>query len=152
MTASLVMDANPTVLNESDSISTAVDYIMRNRYRNVPVVDDAGRYLGVFGVGCILRLMLPKAIFVQGGESMAGFIRESPSDLHRRFSEIENRPITHCITDEPEVVAPDTPLVETLLTLYKTRSSVPVVEPESGRLVGMISYFDAAATILEAEI
>ena len=145
-------DPEPPVLRPTDLIRTAADVIMSGRYRRLPVVGADGRYLGMFGVNCLLGMVLPKALLMQEGENLAHIPRQTLSDLHRRFSEIENRPITHCITDEPEVVAPDTPLVETLLTLYKTRSSVPVVEPESGRLVGMISYFDAAATILEAEI
>jgi len=36
--------------------------------------------------------------------------------------------------------------------LYKTRTSVPVVEKASGRLVGMISYWDVTRKILAAEV
>ena len=49
-------------------------------------------------------------------------------------------------------MAPDTPLVETLLTLYRTRTSVPVVDPDSGCLVGVISYWDVGERILEQKI
>ena len=47
-------------------------------------------------------------------------------------------------------VSPDTPLTETLLQLYETRSSIPVVAPGSCKLLGMISYFDVGEKILAA--
>ena len=49
-------------------------------------------------------------------------------------------------------VSPDTPILETLLTLYKTRASLPVVDPETGILVGVISYFDVGEKIMAAGI
>ena len=54
--------------------------------------------------------------------------------------------------DQVTTVAPDTPLVETLLVLYRTHASLPVVELDSGKLVGVISYFDAGKNILAADI
>jgi CBS domain-containing protein len=47
-------------------------------------------------------------------------------------------------------VRPDLPLVETLLILYRTKTSIPVVDPKDRRLVGMISYFDVGEKILAA--
>jgi hypothetical protein len=39
-----------------------------------------------------------------------------------------------------------------LLTLYRAHASLPVVEMDSGKLVGVISYFDAGRNILAADI
>ncbi len=44
---------------------------------------------------------------------------------------------------------PDTPILETVLTLYNAKANLPVVEKDSGRLVGMISYYNVGAKILE---
>ncbi len=41
-------------------------------------------------------------------------------------------------------------LVETLLLLYRNKTSIPVVSPDTGRLLGMISYWDAGEHILSA--
>ena len=146
------MDPEPTVLHPADTVRTATRYIMHHRYRNLPVVDDAGCYLGVFGVNCLLRLMLPQAVIMDAGLTTIPFIRETLSDLHRRLVEVEDNPISLCINEEVTVVEPDTPLLETLLVLYKTRTSVPVVEKASGRLAGMISYWDVTSKILDAEV
>lgn len=149
-TAASIMDPHPTRLKPTDIISTAAAYIMENRYRNLPVVDANGCYLGVFGVNCLLRLVLPKAAIMDKGLRDVAFIHENLSDLHARLHEVENEPITLCMTAEATTVAPDTPLVATLLILYRTKTSIPVVEPGSCKLLGMISYWDVGGHILAA--
>jgi len=152
MTASSIMDPNPTVLHPESKISTAIGYIMENRYRNLPVVDNEGRFLGVFGVHCLLRLALPKALIMEKGLDSAHFVSDTLSDIHRRLNQYVDKPISSCMSDDILPVSPDTPLVETLLILYRTRVSLPVVEEDSGKLVGVISYWDAGQKILAAEI
>ncbi len=152
MTASLIMDPHPSVLHKDEKIHKGVELVMEHRYRNIPVVDDKGCYQGIFGVNCLLRLVLPRAVIVERGLTTVPFVSDTLRDLRLRLKEVEDQPVTYCLTHEAAVVAPDTPLVETLLTLYRTRTSVPVVEPHTGILVGMISYFDVGAKILEQEI
>jgi CBS domain-containing protein len=45
------------------------------------------------------------------------------------------------------VLRPDTPVVESLLLLYRNRSALPVVDEATGRLAGVLSYWDALAAI-----
>jgi CBS-domain-containing membrane protein len=123
---------------------------MENRYRNLPVVDDKGRYMGIFGVNCLLRLVLPHAAVMEQGLEDVSFVQETLSDLYNRFLEVKNEPVSLCMSRDIATVAPDTPLVNTLLTLYRTRTSIPVVEEGSGKLVGMISYFDVGERIASA--
>ncbi|MEZ5541396.1 MAG: CBS domain-containing protein [Pseudomonadota bacterium] len=152
MTAQSIMDPDPTVLRPSDTIDTAMCYIMKHRYRNLPVVDDDFHFLGVVGINCILRLALPKAVIMEFGLNNAAFIRETLEDLHRRFNAVREQTIDLCTYGEVSVVRPDTPLVETLMILYRTQSSLPVVHPDSHRLVGVISYWDACSRILSTEV
>ncbi len=150
ITARDVMDPSPTVLRPGDTIGTAVEHIMSHRYRSLPVVDGDGRYLGVFGVNCLLRSVLPRAAIMDRGLTSVPFIRETLADLKARLRAQEHDPISGCMSTDVPVVAPDTPLVETLLVLYRNRASLPVVEPASGRLAGMVSYFDVGEHILSA--
>lgn len=147
-----VMDPNPTVLHPNDQIRTAASYIMEKRYRRLPVVDHAGRYLGVFGVNCLLKLVLPKALVMEKGLESASFINESLSDLHRRFDEYSNEPISMCMLTDVPVAHPDTALLEALRVLHQTMASLPIVDKDTERLVGDISYWDVGTKILEAEI
>lgn len=147
-----VMDPNPTVLRPEDKILTAANYIMDKRYRRLPVVDNAGRYQGVFGVNCLLKLVLPKAVVMEKGLQSARFINEDLSDLHRRFNEYADQPISVCMLKDVPVAHPDTPLLEALRILYETKASLPIIDKDSGRLVGDISYWDIGEKILSAEI
>jgi CBS domain-containing protein len=146
------MDPNPTVLAATDTVAKGIGYIMDNRFRNVPIVDEQGRYMGVFGVGCLLRLILPRAALMEHGLTDISFVSDSLKDLRRRLRESEDKPVTICLSDEATVIEPDMPLLETLLVLYQTRRSVPVVDPKDRRLLGVVSYWDVGRAILAQEV
>ncbi|MBT5228900.1 MAG: CBS domain-containing protein [Methylococcales bacterium] len=152
MKAKDLMDPNPTTLHPSDTIGKAVECIMDKRYRQIPVVDDEGCFQGVFGVNCLLRMVLPKAVMMDKGLVNVQFINESTSDLHRRLEEHLNDPISKCMHFDKMQLSPDTLLVETLLKIYDTKSSIPVVDPDTQKLLGMVSYWDAGKCILKAEV
>ncbi len=152
MTARLVMNTNPAILRDTDKVSLAADHIMAQRCRRLPVVDKDGKYIGVFGINCLLRLVLPKALVMEGGLENAGFLKTDLSDLHRRFNKHMNDPVTVCMAEDAQTVAPDTPLIETLRILYNHMGSLPVVDPDDGKLLGVVSYWDVGAAILAAEV
>ena len=89
MNATTIMDPNPTVLKPTDMIKTAIGYIMEHRYRNLPVIDDEGRYLGSFGVNCLLKNVLPKAAMMKQGLENVSFVQETLADLHNRLIELD---------------------------------------------------------------
>jgi len=149
MKASEVMDPHPSTLKPTDTIECAASHIMDNRYRNLPVVDDNFCYVGMFGVNCLLKQVIPKQVFMDKGLKNVGFIHESFDDLFQRFAEVKDQPISICMSHDIKPVSPDTPLTETLLQLYETRSSIPVVEPGSCKLLGMISYWDVGRKIMK---
>jgi len=151
-TAATVMNPHPTVLHPDDKISTAIRYIMEKRYRRLPVVDAEGRFKGIFGVNCLLRLTLPKAVVMEKGLDNVHFVRETLSDLHRRIAQYADQPISVCMHFDTIQVPPDMPLLETLLLLYQTRASIPVVDPETEKLLGVISYWDVGERVLAAEL
>ena len=150
MNASEAMDPNPTTLKPDDTIECAARYIMKNRYRNLPVVDENFCYVGMFGVNCLLKQVIPKAVFMPHGLKNVSFIHESFEDLFQRFNEVKDLPISICMSHEIQPVAPDTGLTETMMQLYETRASIPVVQPGSCKLLGMISYWDIGEKILAA--
>ena len=149
MNASEVMDPEPSTLKPTDTIGYGAEIIMHSRYRSLPVVDENFCYVGMFGVNCLLKQVIPKAVFLHKGLENISFIHESLQDLYDRFNEVRNQPISICLSHDIKAVAPDAPLTETLLQLYDTKSSIPVVDPKSEKLLGMISYFDVGRKILD---
>jgi CBS-domain-containing membrane protein len=148
MKAAEVMSTEPDVLRPNDTLEYAAETIMRSRYRSMPVVDEDGCYLGMFDVNCLLKHVIPKAVFMPQGLRNVSFIHESFEDLFERYSQVKDEPVTICLSHEVHPLNPDTPLTETLLQLYHTHLSIPVVAEGSCKLLGMISYFDVGRKIL----
>ena len=148
MNACDAMNPAPSTLKPTDSIKHAAEFILKHRYRSVPVVDDDYCYVGMFGVNCLLKQVIPKSVLMTRGLSNIGFIHESFEEIYARFAEVMDKPISYCMNNEIVPVAPDTPLTETLLQLFETHASIPVVEHESCKLLGVITYWDIGEKIL----
>ncbi len=123
--AAHAMDPHPSTLKPTDTIEYAADIIMKSRYRNLPVVDENFCYLGMFGVNCLLKQVIPEAAFLSQKLSNINFIHESFADLYQRFDNARNKPISTCMHQEIPPVAPDTSLSEAIMQLYITQSSIP---------------------------
>lgn len=149
MTARLIMDPNPVRISPSDTIGIAARKIMRRRYRSLPVVDDENRFLGVVTVNCMLRLLLPRVATMKSGVDDISYADASLDDLRARLKKHMDDPVTICIREKVATVTPDTSLLQTLRTLYTEKSNLPVVDKKSGRLEGMISYYDVGEKIME---
>jgi len=132
----------------TDKIETAAKYMMRSRYRSLPVVDENYCYIGMFGVNCLLKLVIPKAVFLPHGLENVSFIHESLEELYDRFHEVKDQPISACMNRDVKPISPQTGLTETMLQLYETRASIPVIEDDTCKLLGMISYWDIGGNIL----
>lgn len=152
MTARLVMNENPAVLRNTDKVSLAANHIMAQRCRRLPVIDEDGKYIGVFGINCLLRLVLPTALIMERGLDNAAFVKTNLKDLHQRFNKHMDDPVTVCMAEDVLTISPDTPLIETLRILYNHKGSLPVVDPKDGKLCGVVSYWDVGAAILAAEV
>jgi len=93
-----------------------------------------------------------KKVLVEQGLRTVPYVRDTLKDLRQRLAKVEDQAVDCYLEEDVPMVSPDTPLVETLLILYRNRCSLPVVDPESGRLLGMISYFDVGENILAQEL
>ena len=149
MTARLLMKERPIVLHPTATLRDAARLILDHRFRNVPVVDAAGRYLGVVSANRLLGMVLPRAAVMEhsGIESLP-FVKDALQDFRERWREVANTLVTECLESDLETVTPDTSIAETLLSLYHNRTSLPVVEEETGLLVGMVSHWSAGAAIV----
>lgn len=151
MTARLFMNPNPMVLKTGDTIAQGAEMILAKQRRSLPVVDEQGRFRGMLTANCLLYLCLPKAGTMEKGLDTMGYVEESLEDIAERLMQHLEEPISRCLlTDKVAVVHPDTPIIETLLTLYQARANLPVVERDTGVLVGTISYYGVGDKIMAA--
>ena len=152
MTAKLFMNPDPVVIRPSDTIAYGAEQIMKKQRRDLPVVDEEGRFKGMLTVDCLFYLVLPKAVTIKHGLNALPFVQNFLGDLRKRLKKYLDEPVTLCLKEENiAVVHPGTPMVETLLTLYQAKANLPVVEKNTGQLVGTISYYNVGAKIMEED-
>ena len=132
-----IMNRELIRVDASATLDHALSTILQHRVRNLPVVDDKGRYLGLIGMNSIIRALLPRAVTLEGGLTSAPFAMDSLGDLRERFDHARSHPVTEFLEEDQKVLEPDTPLIETILDLYHNKGSLPVVD--KGMLVGMVS-------------
>lgn len=149
MTAKQFMNPDPVIIRTSDTIAYGAKRIMEKQRRDLPVVDEEGRFKGMLTVDCLLYLVLPKAATMKQGLDVLPFVEDSLDDLRKRLKKYLDKPVSICIKEENVVIVhPDTPTVATLLTLYQAKANLPVVEKDTGLLVGTISYYNVGAKIM----
>jgi CBS domain-containing protein len=136
------MRSNPPVVNEATSISEAARVLLEHNLSVLPVVDNDGRYLGIFSLHRLFALLLPKAVLIEGGLSDLGFLPDPMEILCERMREHGAKSIGQALEADAPIVHPDTPLLEVVLLLYRGENDIPVVDEADGRLLGMINGAD----------
>jgi CBS domain-containing membrane protein len=139
MTCARIMnDAHPR-LREDSSLEEAWLALEQSGVTALPVVDSTGRYLGVFTQTDFFRLALPKAAAVEGGLSDLAFASETVDDLRRRLRHVRGEKVRNNLDPATPSVRPGTSVVEAVLHFSRGFCSLPVVDENSGRLLGVIS-------------
>ncbi len=126
-------------LSVQDSITTAAQRLLEHKVSILPVTDATGRYLGTFDMKHLLALLLPKAVLLEGGVSDLAFVSDPMETLCERMHEHGDQTVGEFIDKEARTVHPDSSLIEVVLLLYRGENDIPVVDKNSGKLLGMVS-------------
>ena len=122
-----IMTPKPQTVYLGDSLRTAVDRFRGGGFRRLPVLDAAGRLVGIV-TDRDLRLAF-----------------NSPLVMHERWQDemlLDKVTVEVCMTPEPITTTPDTPVWQVARTLREKKiGGLPVVD-EAGRLVGIVSEID----------
>lgn len=134
-----LMIEDPITLAATARVTEAIDLLLRHGLHHLPVVDEAGRFVGLFGSSHVVRLLLPRAATLDGDADIS-FVHETLDDMRARVREAAGRPVADLTERDVPVTHPDTPLIRGLQLLYHTRTLVPVVAREDRRLLGVLAY------------
>ena len=148
MTCAVIMTRHPVSVRESETIGHAAKQIVSHRYINLPVVDEDGRLVGLFGIYDLLALLVPRVAVIGNLLPNLRFISEDMADLNSKFEAVKNSPVERAVNREAVHVHPDTPLAEAIRLFCRNHMTIPVVERNSRKLAGMISYWDAAQLLI----
>ena len=151
MTAESIMTSRLKTLHPTDTVAHAVRLMHRHEIRNLPVVDDQGCFIGLFGIRRLSRILLPKAATNLDRYNLTdlSFLPDDSGEMHERLRKAGNRPVSEFLEKKRKLVfcSPKTTFPE-LLELLDTSSdtSLPVIvvkgKQKQKQLVGIISAWD----------
>jgi CBS domain-containing protein len=136
------MNTRPVTLRADDSIAIALASMRESHHKAIPVIDGEGRYLGLFNFHALLGMLLPKAATLELGLRDLSFISDMEDSLKEKLNDLLDRPVKDYVEREGSLIHPDMPLMEAVLLLYRANNTLPVVERDGGKLVGMLSPWD----------
>lgn len=120
------MTTNVTTLNDQSRLLDAALLIRRTGKRHVPIVDDAGKPVGIISDRDVSR-MAPSMLS-----------RMTPDEYNQIF---EATPITVAMTKNPITAPPDLPIRDAVALLYaKKIGAIVVVDRE--KIVGILTVTD----------
>jgi len=148
-----VMTTNYTFLTAEMTLRECLEAMVKNKVLAMPVVDDQGRYIGQFRKNLLIASILPQvAVHDPRFDHVSrlidgGLLAESMDDVRERFAFIADKPVRRYLDTDTPVLQPDQPLVTAMFYLFHGRNFLPVVEPDSGLLVGVLSAWSILESI-----
>lgn len=115
LTARDALDANPQIINERATVSELLKHLDQAGQTDFPVVDDDARYRGMITIAELGRVA-------------------------RDLSQVADVLVAADVADPGDPVPPDTSLGDAVRRMgVRGVPSLPVVDPQSGRLVGLVT-------------
>jgi CBS domain-containing protein len=138
MNVSDVMTNNPVTTGLQASLGEAADLMVKHRISGLPVVDAAGRLVGMVTEGDLLR-----RVELGTGGRTPGRLSQffAPGRAAEDYVRTHGRVISEIMTEKVISVAPDTSLAEVVQIMESQQvKRLPVLQGE--RLVGIVSRAD----------
>jgi CBS domain-containing protein len=133
------------VLTAETPITECVDALLQHRVLSMPVVDSQGKYLGQFRKVLMLAALLPEiAVNDPRFDRItrmidSGLLQDTMADVRARYASIGKDPVSMHLDAGAPVLRPEQPLVTAMFYLFHGHNFLPVVEKETGLLVGEVS-------------
>lgn len=144
-TCASVMNASPPCLRQTDTVGGGLRMLLENQMLGLPVIDDKGCYVGMFLKSSLFSALLPNIAAAGEPLQKIGRVQDlrymgiTIDDLGEKLREIADHPVQKYIDTQTPVMNPDTPLASALLHVHRTRNFLPVVDPRTKEVVGIIS-------------
>lgn len=134
MTAEELMTENPVTVSPEATIAEAWDLMREMDIRHLPVV-DRDVVVGMLSDRDIGSLEIDRLLTDEGADA-----------LRQRLA----RPVRQIMSSDVVVAEPETDVAE-IITMFLEQKigAIPVVRPDSRRLVGIVSYIDVLRAVQE---
>jgi CBS-domain-containing membrane protein len=148
LTVKDIMTRDVITVSTETEIIQAARLLLEKRINGVPVVDEAGKLVGILCQSDLVaqqkRIPIPSLFTLLDGFMPLGSIKR----LDREVENIAAIKVAHAMTPDPVTVSPDTGIEDVAaLMVDKNFHTLPVVE--QGKLVGIVGKQDVLRTLLE---
>ncbi|MGB8698951.1 MAG: CBS domain-containing protein [Thermosynechococcaceae cyanobacterium] len=136
------MTPNPITIELHESVEAAVKRMEEHQISGLPVVDEAGRAVGIVSEGDLLvrESPLQPPLYMTLLGSIIYF--ESPTQFHQHMKKAFGMSVQDIMTAKPVTIHPDASLADAAhLMLEKRVNRLPVVD-EAQKLVGILTRHD----------
>ena len=147
MSCEAIMTKSPLLLREDESVGDAAIKIVQSQCISAPVVDGENRYIGMFGVYDLLSMLVPRVALAGNLLPNLRFLSDDPEVLRQRFRELKTRRVGDAADRSAATLKPDTPEIEAIRLFCQSHSALAVVEPQTRKVLGVISCWDAVKAI-----
>jgi len=139
----------PHALRDTDTVADATRRMLADRVSDLPVVDASGSLVGLFSLDRLYAALLPRAALVGDGLADLAFVSDTLGQLRAKMRELDDDPVREFTVMPDHVVHPDTTPVQIILLLHQGANNIPVVAPDTGKLLGMVSARDVLVALCE---
>ncbi len=145
LNAESVMDRNPVLLDESNTLSDAIHAFCAHRVMDIPIVDSEGDLRGIIAIEDLLRQSLPPhLLWMEDLSPIANF--EPFADLLRQDEETKVADFMH---DEYISIHPDTPAIQ-LAKMFLMHNVRQIQVVEGRRFIGVVNLHSFNAQVFWA--
>ena len=132
-------------LHQSDSLREGARRLSVEQLTDIPVVNDDGRIVGLFGEKELLETLTPP--YLQGLTDTS-FIARDFEDTAENAVKVMGTPVGNVMRDEFATLAPDFSVLHCAeLFLHRRQGVIPIVE--DGRPVALLRRSDLGRAIIE---
>ncbi|MDD9901781.1 MAG: CBS domain-containing protein [Alphaproteobacteria bacterium] len=121
------------------TVKDALAKLVTSGVRSMPVIDSGGKYLGLFNFRALVGKLLPASACVEGGVASLSFMAEDIAFIIDKFEQAKAMTVAEIMRTDVPAIHMDTVFEEALLQIYSSDAPLPVLEPETGTLVGLFS-------------
>jgi CBS domain-containing protein len=147
MSCAAIMTTNPVTLGVDESVGAAAGKLIAHQAISLPVVDADGRYAGMFGLYDLLSMLVPRVALAGNLLPNLRFVSDDPAELRKRYLELKSRRVGELANRSASTLRPDSPQIEAIRLFCQSHSSLAVIDPDTRKVLGVISCWDAAKAI-----
>jgi len=131
----------------NDTVEQVMKLAAKNKVSNIPILDEAGKLLGVFSLKVLLKNLIPVSVVMDSGLQMDIKVSAAPG-VAKRLAKVKPLPVSEVMERKFNTVEPDAPLWEGVSQLTKHGSPVVVMD-SFGKFSGIMTYNSLVAALEE---